>query len=45
VNIIAPLSEDVGVSGQEGGSALGDNVVTITGLSILYALILLYVPL
>jgi hypothetical protein len=44
-NIIAPLSEDVPVSGQDGGSALSDNVVTNAVLSILFALIQLYVPL
>jgi hypothetical protein len=45
VNIIAPLSEDVAVTGQEGGGALSDNVVTKTVLSILFALIQLYAPL
>jgi hypothetical protein len=45
VNIIAPLSEGVAVTGQEGDSALSDNVATKTVLSILFALIQLYVPL
>jgi hypothetical protein len=42
VNIMAPLSEDVAVTGQEGGSAVSDNVVTKTVLSILFALIKRY---
>jgi hypothetical protein len=45
VNIIAPLSEDVAVTGQEGGSAVSDNVVAKTVLSILFTLIQLHAPL
>jgi hypothetical protein len=45
VNIIAPLSKDVAATGQEGGRVLSDNVVTKNVLSILFALIQLYVPL
>jgi hypothetical protein len=44
VNIIVSLCEDVAVPGQK-GSALSDNVVTKTVLSILYSLIQLHVPL
>jgi hypothetical protein len=45
VNIIVSLSEDVEVPGLEGGSALSDNVVSKTVLSIIYALTQLYAPL
>jgi hypothetical protein len=43
--MIASLSEDLAAPANDGGSALSDNVVTITVLSMLYALIQLYVPL